>query len=61
MSIALDTKVTALEKRVAELEQELMQKTRIESIKHLAQLVARVEELERSCARKPGPKPKEQP
>lgn len=60
MSIALDTKVTALEKRIAELEQRLMSMTRIETIKHLAALEHRIEMLEQTCARKPGPKPKEQ-
>lgn len=56
MSIALEAKVEALEKRIDELEQKFGGMTRIELLSHLAQLELRIERLE---PRKPGPKSKD--
>ncbi|HKT89501.1 MAG TPA: hypothetical protein VJQ59_13745 [Candidatus Sulfotelmatobacter sp.] len=57
MSIALDNKVGALEKRVSELETKWMGMTKIELLAHLAQLELRIERIEQRA--KPGPKPRD--
>lgn len=54
MSIALEAKVTALEKRIDELENSL----RVTQMA-LAGSRQRIADLEATAARKPGPKPKD--
>lgn len=54
MSIQLHEQMRALEARVAQLESRL-----IDSNNHLLRANERIEVLEQTAARKPGPKPKD--
>lgn len=54
MSIALEAKVEALEKRLSDLQSHL-----IDTNNHLLRANERIEVLEQTAARKPGPKPKD--
>lgn len=61
MSIALEAKVDALERHVATLS-ELLERAQcalIETNNHLLRANERIDELERTAQRKPGPKPKD--
>lgn len=70
MSIALEARVTELERRVADLEHCLRgiseirspdadPKSMSEAMASLGELIKRVTLLEQTAARKPGPKPKD--
>lgn len=61
MSIALSTKVDTLEQRVAALEERLgsQSDSLIRSLDGWERALRRLDDLERTAARKPGPKPKD--
>ncbi|MFM0292812.1 MULTISPECIES: hypothetical protein [Paraburkholderia] len=61
MSIALEAKVARLEERFEALSRHLehAQSALIDTNNHLLRANERIEELERTAQRKPGPKPKD--
>lgn len=61
MSIALSAKVDTLERRVAALEERLgsQSDSLIRALDGWERALRRLDDLERTAARKPGPKPKD--